>query len=183
MASPVPLPCKNSITSTRLHPTSATNFATHFMGRNMCNVYRTLRAMIGSGLPTIWTRYDTPSLSLSLHSSRRRLSIALILPVPLPGSVYASSETRVVLRGYSQHPIRFLLGFWSLIPNRSPEEATAMYTRGPSMVQRFVSNVCGYMRMLRKRPRRCVIDALAFPVCHHSRKHRPSAKKPSCGNV
>jgi hypothetical protein len=48
---------------------------------------------------------------------------------------------------------------------RSPREVMAMCTRGPSMVQGFALNVCGCtLNMVRRRPPKCVIDVIGFPV-------------------
>ena len=43
--------------------------------------------------------------------SQPRLSMVLILPVPLSGSVYVNSKADAVLGGYSQHRTRFRLTF------------------------------------------------------------------------
>ena len=64
----------------------------------------------------------------ALHSSRRRLSTASILPVRLPGNAYANSGPDAVLWDNSQHRTRFLPTLVSAAIH-SPQEVMVMCTR------------------------------------------------------
>ena len=96
-----------------------------------------------------------------LRLSQPRLLMASILPVPLFGNVYASSEAYVALGGYSQRRTHFRLTSSTLITIHLLPEVMAMCTMGPSMVQGFASSVCGFiLEMIRKGRPKCVVDAV-----------------------
>jgi len=100
----------------------------------------------------------------TLRSNQRRHSMISILPIPLLGSVYASSEPYAGRRRCSQCLTRFRLIFWSFVPTHSPREVIVMCITGHSIIQGFASNVCGCIsRMVLKRPLKCIIDAIAPP--------------------
>jgi hypothetical protein len=100
---------------------------------------------------------------LALHLSQPRLSVASILPVPLSGNVYASSEAYVALGGYSQHRTHFRLTSSTSIATHLPRGVMLTCTREPSMAQGFASNVCGYiLRMVQEGLPRCVTDTVVF---------------------
>ena len=69
---------KNSINSTRLHPTLKTGFAIHFMDGSMWNVYGTSRVTTLHGLSTTWIG----CVSVSLPDSMLRLAQALDILEP-----------------------------------------------------------------------------------------------------
>ena len=129
-----PLPYKNSITSTHLHPTFKTNFAIHFMERSIWTVCRASRVMTPHGLSTIWTRCVSESPLLTQYSSQRRFSTFSNLPRSPPGGACANSRVFVARCGSFQHPTRSHLTSWSFIPSRLRLEVLAMYITGPSMV-------------------------------------------------
>ena len=154
------------------------------MDRNTRSVRGTSKAMTWYGSLTIWIRYVVALPSSTLRLSQRRLSIALIPPVPLIASAYVNSEAFAVLGRYSQHRTRCHLTFSILVPSRSPREVMATCTRELSMVQEFALDVCGFIiQIVWIELPKCVIDTITFPVFRTNETHRPSAKKPLCGNA
>lgn len=119
-----------------------------------------------SGLLTIWTRFTNAFTLHTLHSSQHRLLFFLLLPVLLPGNVYANSEAYAPLPQYSQRPIQFCLNSWTLAPIRSPVEVLVTCTTGLLMVQGFASNVCGCIVTVMNKSPECVIILLLpfFPL-------------------
>ena len=154
------------------------------MDRNTCRVRGTLKAMTWYGSLTIWIRYVVTLPSSTLCLSQPRLSIASIPPVPLLASAYVNSETFAALGRYSQHRTRCHLIFSILVPSRSPREVMVTCTRELSMVQEFALNVCGFiMQVVQIELPKYVIDEITFSVFHTNETHRPSSKKPCCGNA
>ena len=123
---------KDSIALTGLHPTSTTNSATSFMGRNIFNVCRAFRTMKWSGLLIIWTGCVVTSPFPALRLIQHRFSLISILQVSLQGSAYRNSEAYAVPGKRSRHRTHFRPTS-VLIPNRSPPEVIVVYTRGPSV--------------------------------------------------
>jgi hypothetical protein len=122
--------------------------------------------------------------SSTLRLSQRRLSKASIPPVPLLASAYVNSEAFAVLGRYSQHRTRCHLTFSKLVLSHSPREVMVTCTRELSMVQEFALDVCGFIiQVVQTVLPKCVIDAITFSVFHTDETHRPSSKKPLCGNA
>jgi hypothetical protein len=176
---PIPRSCNNSTASTGLYLGFTINSATYFMERSMSSVCGTSKAMIWCGWLTIWIGCVLASPSSILRLSQRRFSMISILPVPRPGNVYVNSGVYAAPRGYSQHRTRFHVTSSPLTPTPLPREVTAMCMREPSMVQRFVLNVCGFiLKMVQKRLPRRVSGAIAFLFCHANGTYRSFAKRP-----
>ena len=77
-----------------------------------------------------------------------------------------NSEVYATPKQYSRHPAGFRL-ISALVPEWSSSEMTVIYTRGPSVAQRFTSNVYRYMLgMVHKLQLKCVVNAAVFPVHH-----------------
>ena len=109
----------------------------------------------------IWTRYVAASRSFTPSSSYRRPSILSILLVPLSESVCANSDTYVALEPYCRPHTPFRIQFLISVPSPLPQEVPVIYTKGPSMVQRFASNgsECTSWTVRRKSPK-CAIDTI-----------------------
>jgi len=116
------------------------------------------------------------------RSSKNRRSMLSILPVPLSGSVCASSERFVAPERYYHHRTRLNLPFWTSVVIRSPREVLAMCTKGPSTVLKFASNVFGSTPgMVQRRPQKCVTLSIS-PFATADENSRPSTKRRWCGN-
>ena len=112
------------------------------------------------------------SPSPTLRSGCRRFLTVSIPPVPLFESVYVVSEVYAVLVEYSQDRTSSRLIICTWVPIRLHQEVMAMCTKVPSMAREFASNVCGSISgMVQKRPPRCVIDTIPFPL--HHRQQNP----------
>ena len=145
-----------------------TNSVRYFTGRNMSNVCRAFRTMKWSGLLIIWTGCVVMSPFPTLRLTQHRFSLISILQVSLQGSAYGNSEAYAVPGKYSQHRTRSRLTSSVLTPTRSPLGVIATYTRGPSMVRKFVSNVCECLfGIVHKLLLKCIFNAVVFPVPHH----------------
>jgi hypothetical protein len=83
----------------------------------------------------------------TLRSSRCRLLMASIPPLPLPESASVSSEAYAALGGYSQPRTSLHLIFLLLVPSRSPREVMVICTREPLVVRGFALNVFGFIRI------------------------------------
>ena len=81
-----------------------------------------------------------------------RLSMVLTPPVQPSGSIYMNFKTYVVRVGSSHCHACFHLPLSRLVLNHLPQVALVMCTRGPSMVQQFVSNMCECILIIHKRP-------------------------------
>jgi len=98
-----------------------------------------------------------------LDSLPHRLSIVSSPPVQPSGSIYVNSEAYAAQVGYSHRHTRFRLPFSRFVPNRLPQVALVTCTRRPSTVQRFASNVCGCILIIRKRLLKCLLMPLPPP--------------------
>ena len=98
-----------------------------------------------------------------------RLSIVSILRAPLPESVCVNSEAYAQHTRHSRHHIRFLPTFLPSIPIRLPLVALVRCILGPSITQRFVSNVCEWLlKMFSQWPLRCVMVIATLHMRPHT---------------
>lgn len=90
---------------------------------------------------------------LGLYLSQRRLSMFSILMVLLFGNVYANSEKYVVPGLYYRPHTSFRLHSSTSVLTLLPPEVSPTSIKGPSLNQRFASNVLGYTPwMVQKKP-------------------------------
>ena len=87
--------------------------------------------------------------------------MASLLSAPLPGNAYVNSEAYAEIELYSLRRTTFYLTSIST-PSRSMREALVMYTKGPSVVRRFVSSAyeC-ILSKIQQNLRKSVFDAVA----------------------
>ena len=129
------------------------------MERSIGDASQAFKAKICCGSLTIWTRYVATSRSFAPRSSYRRSSMLSILLVPLSESVCANSDTYVALEPYYHPRTPFRIQFLISVVSPPPREVPVIYTKGPSMVQRFASNGSGCTSWtVRRKSPKCATD-------------------------